>query len=60
MGVKDIIVVDISDKKLVDVWEFGCKYIINLKNEDLKECVFVYINGFGVDIVFECVGFKIM
>ncbi|MBC8924441.1 zinc-binding dehydrogenase, partial [Escherichia coli] len=33
-GVKDIIAVDISDKKLADAREFGCKYTINPKNED--------------------------
>ncbi|NHX34081.1 zinc-binding dehydrogenase, partial [Escherichia coli] len=58
-GVKDIIAVDISDKKLADAREVGCKYTIKPKNEDLKERVFAYTNGLGADIALECAGSKI-
>lgn len=58
-GVKDIIAVDISDKKLADAKEFGCRYTINPKNEDLKERVLAYTNGLGADIALECAGSKI-
>ncbi|KYC84191.1 MULTISPECIES: galactitol-1-phosphate 5-dehydrogenase [Heyndrickxia] len=58
-GVKEIIAIDISDKKLQDAMDLGCEKSINPLKEDLIKKIYEYTNGLGVDIAFECAGSKI-
>lgn len=58
-GVKEIIAVDISDKKLEDARKFGCTHTINPQKEDLRARVLELTNGLGVDIAMECAGSKV-
>ncbi|MFD0828900.1 galactitol-1-phosphate 5-dehydrogenase [Neobacillus sp. M.A.Huq-85] len=58
-GVKEIIAIDISDKKLQDAIALGCERTINPLKENLLEKIHEYTNGLGVDIAIECAGSKI-
>jgi L-iditol 2-dehydrogenase len=58
-GVKEIIAIDISDKKLEDARLFGASKTIHSLKEDLEEKIKEYTNGRGVDIALECAGSKI-
>ncbi|MER2002234.1 MAG: galactitol-1-phosphate 5-dehydrogenase [Carnobacterium inhibens] len=58
-GVKNVIAVDISSKKLEEAKTYGIRYTINSLEEDLEEKVSEYTNGLGADIALECAGSKI-
>lgn len=58
-GVKDVIAVDISPKKLEEAKAYGVRYTINSLEEDLEEKIKEYTNGLGADIALECAGSKI-
>ncbi len=58
-GVKEIIAIDISDKKLQDAVKIGCEKVINPLKEDLVAKIHQYTNEMGVDIALECAGSKV-
>lgn len=58
-GVKDVIAVDISPKKLAEAKAYGVRYTINSQEEDLEEKIKEYTNNLGADIALECAGSKI-
>lgn len=58
-GVKNIIAVDIKQKKLDEAKYYGATHTIHSLEADLEEEVSRYTNGLGVDIALECAGSKI-
>ncbi len=51
-----VIAVDIDDEKLALAKEYGAKYAINSKTEDVHQKMREYTGGFGADVVVEAVG----
>ena len=58
-GVKNIIVVDIMDKRLKKALELGATYTINGASEDAVKKIFELTNGRGADIAIETAGTEI-
>ena len=58
-GVKKIIAVDISDKKLEDVQKIGADITINSMKEDMIEKIKEITKKMGADVTIECAGSKI-
>lgn len=59
MGLTDIYVVDLIDKRLEKAKELGAKEIINARETDIIEKVMKLTDGEGVDRVFETAGEKV-
>ncbi|WP_331272340.1 S-(hydroxymethyl)mycothiol dehydrogenase [Motilibacter aurantiacus] len=55
-GARRIIAVDIDDRKLEKVREFGATHTVNSKQADPVEAVRELTDGFGADVVVEAVG----
>jgi L-iditol 2-dehydrogenase len=59
MGVNEVIVVDIMDKRLDKALELGATHVINATKEDVLEKVKEFTDGKGVDLTFETSGAQI-
>ena len=59
MGAKEIIVVDIIDKRLALAKELGAHEVINAKKEDMLTRVYELLGDWGADIVFETAGAQV-
>lgn len=58
-GVRRVIAVDISDKKLAEAKAFGADYCVNGLNSDTVQEILEITHGMGVDIAMETAGSKI-
>lgn len=56
IGIKNIISIDVNDKKLEAAKESGANHVINSRKEDVSEKVKEYTNGEGSSVVFDMSG----
>ncbi|MGO1667342.1 zinc-binding dehydrogenase [Flaviflexus sp.] len=55
-GAKHVIAIDVADDKLEAARALGATHTINSTKEDVREKVFEYTGGRGVDVAFEALG----
>lgn len=56
VGAKQIIAVDLDDRKLVHACEFGATHTVNATDTEVVSAIRDLTNGFGADVVIDAVG----